>query len=119
MYNLFLDDCRSPYKFLKDERRTWEVVRNYNQFVNVIQQRGMPEFISFDHDLGDEHYDKTIDSSQYKEKTGYECAKWLIEYCVNTKQLLPKWQVHSLNPVGGRNIDMILMTHRHREIDNS
>lgn len=117
-YNLFLDDVRLPNMFLNDTKH-WAIVRNYNQFVDLIQKRGLPDFISFDHDLADEHYVQLVDYSQFKEKTGYDCAKWLIEYCVNTKQLLPKYQVHSMNPIGSRNIDMTLMAHRHREIDNS
>ena len=113
-YNLFLDDTRNPNGFL-DDLRTWMVVRNYNQFVDIITKQGLPEFISFDHDLADEHYDTLVDCDKFKEKTGYDCAKWLIEYCMKMDEPLPKWQVHSMNPVGRININTILSLYRDKE----
>lgn len=115
-YNLFLDDERQPNKFLNDVR-AWVVVRNYKAFVEVITRNGLPNFISFDHDLADEHYVQSADYSRFKEKTGYDCAKWLVEYCMSTKQPLPDWQVHSMNPVGRVNINAILLAQREREND--
>lgn len=115
-YNLFLDDEREPNKFLNDIR-AWVVVRNYSQFVEVITRNGLPNFISFDHDLADEHYVQSVDYSRFKEKTGYDCARWLIEYCMRTAQPLPDWQVHSMNPVGRININQTLSAHREREKD--
>lgn len=106
MYNLFLDDVRNPNKFL-DDIRSWEIVRNHAEFTRIIQQRGLPQFISFDHDLAFEHYDSS-ETEYYVEKTGYDCAKWLIEYCMKTHQQLPEWQVHSMNPVGKVNIENLL-----------
>jgi hypothetical protein len=113
-YNLFLDDTRDPNTFLNDTR-TWVVVRNYNQFVEIITKQGLPEFISFDHDLADEHYGKIIDYDNFQEKTGYDCAKWLIEYCMKMDQPLPEWQIHSMNPVGKINIHMLLTLYRDKE----
>ena len=115
-YNLFLDDERNPNKFLNDTR-TWVIVRNHKQFVETITKNGLPQFISFDHDLADEHYTQTVDYKKFKEKTGYECARWLIEYCMSQNKPLPNWQVHSMNPVGRINIQMILEAQRNREID--
>jgi len=106
MYNLFLDDVRNANLFLGDIR-TWETVRNYNQFVKIIQERGLPSFISFDHDLDEE----------YVNKTGFDCAKWLIEYCMKTSQPLPDFQVHSMNPVGKLNIQNVLNSYK--KIQNS
>jgi hypothetical protein len=101
MYNLFLDDMRNPNKFLNDIR-TWEVAKNYYEFITIIKNRGLPQFISFDHDLPYENPEWP------EEKTGYDCAKWLIEYCMRTGQKLPDYQVHSMNPVGKKNIEAIL-----------
>lgn len=115
-YNLFLDDERNPNHFLNDVR-TWEVVRNYNAFVKIITEKGLPDFISFDHDLHDEHYGKPVDYTKFKHKTGYHCAVWLIEYCMRTNQCLPEWQVHSLNPIGKLNINSILYHFKNREKD--
>ena len=116
-YNLFLDDVRNPNKFLKDVR-TWIVARNYSEFTETIRRNGLPKFISFDHDLADEHY--TQHSTDYrgcKEKTGYHCALWLIEYCMSLSESLPEWQVHSMNPVGKMNIKLVLEAQRNRELD--
>jgi len=113
MYNLFLDDVRDPNKFL-DDVRSWVIVRNYNSFVRTIEKEGLPAFISFDHDLAWEHYPKcdvkigVISYDSYRERTGYDCAKWLVEFCMKTEQALPEFQVHSMNPVGKRNIEVLL-----------
>ncbi len=123
-YNLFLDDVRNPNEYLQDTR-TWETVRSYNEFVNIIQKKGLPEFISFDHDLAMEHYPfmeqngglgnpHRIPYETYKEKTGYDCAKWLIEFCMKIEQPLPQWQIHSMNMVGRTNIHKILSTYKHK-----
>lgn len=77
---LFLDDIIYPievHKYTKQDiflRKDWHIVRNYEQFVNRILEKGLPEMISFDHDLTDEHY-LTPDSQEFVEKTGYDCAK--------------------------------------------
>lgn len=111
-YNLFLDDERSPamagihMKLNIYYDLTWIVVRNYDDFVKVILEKGMPKIVSFDHDLADIHYDSTTwtQSFKYKEKTGKDCAVWLVNHCMDTGKKFPKWYVHSMNPVGGPNI---------------
>jgi len=135
MYSLFLDDFRVPNTFLKDIR-TWTVVRNYKEFVKTIKERGLPDFISFDHDLGPEHYaifdilealqqeeplpkyDK-IPYDKYEEKTGYHCALYLIEYCKGKKLPLPDYQVHSMNPVGAENIKKLLENYKKHQKKNA
>lgn len=125
-YNLFLDDYRtllSTYEYKKFKpyiTEEWVIVRNYNEFVKVIEQQGLPKLISFDHDLADEHYtpekywndyeaSKEYQESQnYTEKTGYDCAKWLAEYCLDNQLPLPQWETHSMNPVGADNINKLL-----------
>jgi len=65
MKKLFLDDIRIPkdaiglvpsnlnqFYFEND----WVIVRSFLEFCNYIQKFGLPDFISFDHDLADEHY---------------------------------------------------------------
>lgn len=100
----------------------WDIVRNYDQFVKYIEENGLPDLISFDHDLADEHYndlfsdknwvkdDNDIELSygEYKEKTGLECAKWLVDYCSDNNKKLPEFMVHSANPVGKKNIESYL-----------
>lgn len=115
MRKLFLDDSRNAPDF------TWDVVRNYDQFVAYISLHGAPDIISFDHDLGPEHYqhycdvigyaeienrlsEVVIPYEKFTEKTGYDCAKWLIE-----QGKLPKeYKVHSMNPVGRENIHFVM-----------
>ena len=86
--NLYLDDLRStPENF--------ERVYDYDEFVNFINKNGVPEFISFDHDLGEG-------------KTGFDCAKFLVEFCLDNGVSDINFQVHSQNPVGEENIEKLL-----------
>jgi hypothetical protein len=128
-YRLFLDDIRTPKdvpkywpnadKIAPYSEDVWVVVRNFNAFCKAIKLNGIPEFISFDHDLSDQHYRPSMYNpdghySQYytdgtfTEKTGYDCAKWLIDYCKTHKKALPLYAIHSMNPIGAKNIDDIL-----------
>ena len=112
-YNLFLDDVRIPTRVTWVEipkNQHYSVVRNYNEFVDLITLRGLPKFICYDHDLADCHYGdglngRGIDYDKYTEKTGYDCAKWLVNYCVDKGVKHPPYIVHSLNPVGKKNIE--------------
>jgi hypothetical protein len=111
-YNLFLDDERIPTHVTwvdipKDQH--YSVVRNYQEFVDLITLRGLPKFVCYDHDLSDCHYgdglnDRGIDYDSYTEMTGYDCAKWLVDYCMNKGIKHPSYVVHSMNPVGKQNI---------------
>ena len=110
---LFLDDIRYPNSFInpdktpsdyllsiasnirKDDIISLFIIRTYDEFVLYISLVGLPDFISFDHDLGDDH-------------DGYDCAKWLVEYCMNNDCDIPNYIVHSMNPVGKENIEKYL-----------
>lgn len=122
-YRLFLDDERIPQqvKWVEIPLGPWVVVRSYDEFVNTIKQLGLPEHISFDHDLSFEHYPlahpngglhlkSPIDYDSYKEKTGMHCAKWLVEFCLDNRLKCPNFTVHSMNPVGARNIRSYLQS---------
>lgn len=106
---LYLDDIRTPKG---DE---WEVVRSYDEFVAHIRLHGLAayEVISLDHDLGDTamqeyytnvHLNYTLDYNNIKEKTGMDCAKWLVAESMNTQIPLPQIYVHSANPIGSGNM---------------
>ena len=41
-------------------------------------------------------------------KDGYDCAKWLVEYCIDYNKELPLYNIQSANPVGKENIDKLL-----------
>ncbi|WP_172283752.1 cyclic-phosphate processing receiver domain-containing protein [Chryseobacterium sp. LAM-KRS1] len=111
---LFLDDIRCPeeaYHYTKQDfflLKDWIIVRNYKQFIHWISEKGLPEMISFDHDLADGEHTGNWDS----EKTGYDCAKWLIEYCMDHHLDVPQFYSHSMNPVGKKNIINLLENFR-------
>jgi len=116
-YWLFLDDERQPVQAYYYTHNTayalnvWVVVRNYDDFVKMIETRGLPSLVSFDHDLADVHYGYLhgeIPYDKFKEKTGWHCAKWLVDYCLDKNQPLPDFLVHSMNPTGGENIKGLL-----------
>ena len=99
---LWLDDARDPLTndwlvfspIGKNVDTTW--VTNHQEFIDDIMINGLPDAICFDHDLG------------YYEETGYDCAKWLVDYCIDNKKELPKYGIQSANPVGRVNIDSLL-----------
>lgn len=120
MYNLFLDDERFPQTAIKlvtenvelySDDRNWVIVRNFDEFVSEIKEMGMPNMISFDHDLADIKYKNGVMSFSYLEKTGFDCAKWLVNYCMDNNVTLPNYQVHSANPIGKQNIESYLMNY--------
>lgn len=124
MKKVYLDDVRTP---LSDN---WLVVRNYDDFVKVITEMGLDkiELISLDHDLGEtamkEYFTNVapnykLDYEKIKEKTGYDCAKFLVDYYyeINSDRIdmnrtekkknkfeFPTICVHSANPIGSANI---------------
>ena len=106
--NLFLDDLRYPkeVKWIDIGLGPWEIVRSYDEFVEFITKNGVPTNVAFDHDLADSHYASQEPPPEgWKEKTGYDCAVWLINYCIEKELPFPKEiSVHSLNPVGRENI---------------
>lgn len=107
---LWLDDLRNPYINLEGrvpkEKLIIDWVLNYEQFTQWVEKFGLPKIISFDHDLGNLEDFKPI--SDYQEKTGMDCAKWLIDYCIDNDKQLPIFYVHSANPVGADNINGLL-----------
>lgn len=122
---LWLDDYRDPF----DKKADWLVfspigrnvdvvwVTSFKEFTNHITIHGLPDGICFDHDLADEHYDVynntdlTIDEYYQKgdrEMTGYDCAKWLVNYCLDNDKDIPPYGIQSANTVGKENIDKLL-----------
>lgn len=106
---LFLDDLRLPIDclaFIKSSKidtqiylnEIWAIVRSYNEFVAWIERHGLPDFISFDHDLG------LPNDPDKEEQNGMTCARWLVDYCLDNQLTLPPYVVHSQNPVGKENM---------------
>ena len=125
MKKIYLDDVRTPVN------PDWVVVRSYDEFVGKVRELGFEniDVISLDHDLGDtamnEYFNNvspnyTLDYTHITEKTGMDCAKWLVDYYYdhynlaedlisrkNKKMLgitFPKVYTHSANPIGSANI---------------
>lgn len=92
--HMFLDDERFPVG-----PGPWAIVRSFDEAVLYVKQNGIPEFISFDHDIASEP------------ETGYTFAKWLVEQDIDGNYKFPdnfSFYVHSANPVGAKNINMYL-----------
>jgi len=72
MKKLFLDDLRTvDMVYDKSMESKFDVVRTYHEFVNYITNNGLPDFISFDNDLG-------LDKNGEVAPDGYAAAKWLV-----------------------------------------
>ena len=72
---------------------TW--VKNYEDFCSYINANGLPDIICFDHDLGEE-------------KSGYDCAKFVVTYCQVHQLDIPEFEIQSSNVVGKENIRGVL-----------
>ncbi len=95
---LYLDDIRTP----KDD--DFIIVRSFQEAIKFVQENGIPNYISFDHDLGCDDLNNIYPS-------GYDFAKWLIEMNLDNLYKFPedfKFNVHSANPIGKANIEGIL-----------
>lgn len=125
---LWLDDQRNPYKYLnsrnvsdtfKRNKQFYDKlfqqyncnfiwVKNFYQFVDYIKKNGIPEFISFDHDLNNRGGKEGLSDEQKLNNDGVNCAKWLVNFCKQNNQPLPKFYVHSANPKYGPEITRVL-----------
>jgi hypothetical protein len=113
-YYLFLDDERKPsdVKWVNLPSVPWVIVRDYDEFVKTIDKKGVPLFVTYDHDLGiraireahEQKFEK-FDYDRVKEKTGKHCAMYLVTYCLDRNISHPKYTVHSQNPIGKQNIE--------------
>ena len=101
---LWLDDIRdpntnnwldrfSPVKPIYDYYVVW--VKSYKEFKDWIDSNGLPAAVCFDHDLGD---------VGDNEKTGYDCAKYLVQFCIDNDLDIPKFGIQSSNGPGADNI---------------
>lgn len=109
---LFIDDVRVP-ETVGLNSEDFDIVRDYDSAISYIEKH-KPQYIAFDHDLADEHYaayHKGESDFTKFEKTGYQVAKWLIEQDIISGDYITvnfEYSVHSYNPIGAKNIDMLL-----------
>lgn len=114
---LFLDDLRYPHdvtwvrlpSYIDSD---WYIVRSYVDAVKWVQTFGWPDFIAFDHDLGD------IEDGKI-EKTGYDFAKWLIDFDLDGNKMPDNFSfvVHSQNHIGSRRISELFENYKNRRVD--
>jgi hypothetical protein len=119
-YHLFLDDDRTPdgVTWVKipqhrppEHTVPWMLARSYHTFIQHVLDYGVPAYVSFDHDLGDNAYAAAVrgDEDYQGEKTGFDCAMWLVNYCHDNDLQFPQFQVHSMNPIGAKKIRDYIM----------
>jgi hypothetical protein len=80
---LYIDDVHTP------QLQCWDVVRSSKEALEWVDKNGIPDIISFDHDLGGD------DTSMVFLKNLYE--KYPDGYTF-------KYHIHSDNPIGKLNI---------------
>lgn len=92
---LFIDDERLPPR----DGNTWHIARSIDQVFTLLTRFGTPDYISFDHDLGDDT------------PSGFVIAKALVEKDMDHEIDLQEgfdFYVHSQNPIGRDNIESYL-----------
>lgn len=108
---LWLDDQREPYSYFKKKKTdsgAWvrnndfyqeNIFNNYKpnfiwvknlpEFSEYIIKNGLPDLVSFDHDLSS----KTVKCDH----NGADCARWLVNYCKENGLQMPKCFAHTAN----------------------
>lgn len=97
MNSMYLDDERNP-----KTNRNWTIIRSVKEAKEYVNLHGIPNYISFDHDLGE------------NTDTGYDFAKWLVHCDMSGLHKFPsifEFNVHSANPVGSVNIRSLISSY--------
>jgi hypothetical protein len=116
--NIYLDDMRTP-----TVSEFWTVVRNYDEFVAKVTEVGLENvrLISLDHDLGptaikewhsNVYHNYSLNYDNIQEKTGYDCAKWLVERWLEGEPVV-EVVTHSANAIGSANIMGYINNYKH------
>lgn len=105
-YKIFLDDIRVPTDiYPKTNNDDWLVIRNLTDFKNIIETRGIPDYISFDNDLGDSM------------EEGKDAVKWMVyEKWFDISNM--DFMVHSANSSGVREYIEALLKNWKKELIN-
>ena len=105
-YKIFLDDLRIPTDiYPKDKNEDWLIIRNLTDFKSTIETKGVPDYISFDNDLGD-----TLEE-------GKDAAKWMV-YDKELDISNMEFMVHSANNSGVREYVRDLLNNWKKELKN-
>lgn len=105
-YKVFLDDIRMPTDIYPSTiNEEWLICRDLETFKGLIEGNGIPEFISFDNDLGE-----TLEE-------GKDAAKWLVyENWFDISNM--EFFVHSANNSGVREYITDLLNNWKKEIQD-
>lgn len=105
-YQIFLDDLRIPSDIYPNTNNSdWVIVRNLTEFKKIIEERGVPSYISFDNDLGESR------------EEGKDAAKWMVfEKWLNIYDM--DFLVHSANVSGVREYITDLLNNWKKELKN-
>ena len=106
MIGLFLDDERNPEDVTwiqYPDDIEWYVFSRYTDFIfaylNLYESSDLEStIVSFDHDIQDSNL-------LGREVTGYDCLKFLVEFCIEKGVAIPKYYFHTMNPVGKSNME--------------
>ena len=123
---IWLDDFRDPLKddwlvFSPIGRSGVEVfwIKNYIDFTEWITNNDLPDAICFDHDLSDFQafyfsYPELMSEVPYPEyeKTGKDCVKWLVDYCLDNNLQVPEYNCQTSNQVGKENMTGLLENYK-------
>lgn len=96
---LFIDDIRNPNSYIKSREKDLIVVaRTYDAAIQALNNLQL-NYIFFDNDLGED-------------KEGYDIAKYIVKNHIQ----IDGFHIHSMNPVGVKNIRELLTHYGYKEI---
>lgn len=104
-YSLYIDDVRTPRVLVN-----CKIARSFDEACQIVTENGCPDFISFDHDLGD------------GVPTGFDFAKWFVEMDLDKNIDIQSdfmYNVHSSNPPGSVNIKGYLDSYLNQKFGRS
>lgn len=113
-YFVYVDDIREDDKFYLNYRaytgEYWQpvIIRSYNEMIEFLNHTFAHDefFLDLDHDLG-------FNDDEDNERNGYDICKYVITNNIN----VTGFHIHSMNPVGARNMRQLLTKFGIQEIN--
>lgn len=103
---LYLDDIRKPRHTYGNHQshndtywKNWTLARSSEEAKQLVLERGMPELMSLDHDLGGDD-------------TTFVFLHWLTREYWNGTDPAPRYRIHSANPEGCVNLEAFMKSWR-------
>jgi len=106
-YKIFLDDLRVSTDIYPDAKEgEWTVIRTLGEFKAMIEENGVPDYISFDNDLGESL------------EEGKDAVKWMVfEKGLDTSKM--GFKAHSANTAGVREYIEGLLNNWNKELESN